>query len=95
MTGWQVDQMVENAALALWEELNEPDPAEQEMKEAAVLISSCLKDVSTGLFHLEDAISALDGTPMADKLQSYMDQFDDLVIGLRELREHYERGERE
>ena len=95
MNGWQVQAMWEADTAAEWERLNEPDPAEQEMKEAAESLQSALNDIDSGLDWIADAISSLDGTPMADKVQSFLDDFEKLANSLEDLKSHYERGERE
>ena len=92
---WQVDAMWEADAAAEWERLNEPDPAEDQMKEAAGLISKGLSRIDDGLGWISDAVAILDGTPMADKVQSLMESIEDLAVDLGILKNHYERGERD
>ena len=92
---WQVDAMWEADAAAEWERLNEPDPAEDQMKESAGLISTGLSRIDDGLGWISDAVAILDGTPMADKVQSLMESIEDLAVDLGILKNHYERGERE
>ena len=95
MTGWQVQEMVEAEAARKWEELNEPDPAEKEMKEAAESIKKALDNIDCGLDWISDAVSKLDGLPMADKVQSFLESFENLANELETLGKKYERGERE
>lgn len=95
MTGWQVQAMWEADAAAEWERLNEPDPAEQEMKEASESLQAALDNIDSGLDWISDAVSKLEETPMAYKVQSFLDDFENLASGLKALKDHYERGERE
>ena len=95
MTGWQVQAMWEADAAAEWERINEPDPAEKQMKEAAGSLTKGLEDIDKGLDWLADAVSKLDETPMADKVQSFLDSLENLANELEFLKNHYERGERE
>lgn len=90
-----VDAMWEADAAAEWERLNEPDPAENQMKEAAVKIEKGLKKINDGLDALADAMISLAGTPMQYKVESYMEGIENLVSELGILKDHYERGERE
>ena len=92
---WQLDAMWQAEAAAEWERLNEPDPAEKQMKEAAKHISEGLSEIDSGLDKISEAVSALYDTPMADKVQSFLDSIEDLAVDLGLLKNHYERGERE
>ena len=95
MTGWQVQAMWEADAAAAWEALNAPDPAEREMKDAADSLDVALDKIDDGLDWISDAVSKLGDYPMADKVQSFLNDFQDLVNKLETLKDHYERGERE
>ncbi len=90
-----VDAMWEADAAAEWERLNAPDPMENEMKEAAKQIKFGLDSVDAGLAFFAEAVSALGESPMADRVQSFLDDFESLANKLEELKNHYERGERE
>jgi hypothetical protein len=95
MNNWQVQAMWEADAAAAWEALNAPDPAERQMNEAAESLQSALDNIDCGLDWIADAVSKLEETPMADKVQSFLDDFENLANGLKALKDHYERGERE
>lgn len=95
MTGWQVQAMVEVERADAWESLNASDPAAEQMQEAAESIKTALSNIDNGLDWIADAIAKLDETPMADKLQSLLDDFESLANNLETMKNLYERGERE
>lgn len=95
MTGWQADVMFETISAEEWERFNEPDPAENQMKEAADSLEVALDRINDGIDWISDAVSILSETPMADKVQSILDDFTKLANDLEGLKDHYERGERE
>lgn len=95
MNGWQVQAMWEADAAAEWERINAPDPAERQMKKAADSLDVALDNLDCVLDWIADAVSKLEETPMADKVQSFLDDFENLSNGLKALKDHYERGERE
>ena len=95
MKDWQVEDVWGQAMAALWEEMNAPDPEADRMKKAAGRLKCGLDSIDNGLDWVADAISVLDGTPMADKLQSFLDSFEDLANDLEALTGKYERGERD
>ena len=95
MNGWQVQAMWEADAAAEWERINEPDPAESQMKEAADSLEVALDKIDDVLDWISDAVSKLDELPMANKVQSFLDDFEMLANALEVLKDHYERGERE
>lgn len=90
-----VDAMWEADAAAEWERLNAPDPMENEMKEAAEQIKFGLDSVDAGLDFFAEAVATLSESPMADRVQSFLNDFESLANKLEELKNHFERGERE
>lgn len=95
MSGWQVQEMWEADTAAEWERLNEPDPAEEQMRWAAEWIWKAVESMGRSADWLGDAANELYDTPMANKVLSYQDEIQNLIVGLKNLKEHYERGERE
>jgi hypothetical protein len=90
-----VDTMLEADAAAEWERLNEPDPMEKELIEAGDNISRAICYLDDGADFLAEAVGNLEETPMADKVQSFLDDFENLANALKVLKGHYKRGERE
>ena len=95
MTGWEVQEMWERDTAALWERLNEPDPAEKQMGEAAKELRLADIELSISEDLVAAAAEAVKGFPMEDVLLSFYDQLEELRFGLKMLGEKYERGERE
>lgn len=95
MTGWQVQAMKEAEDARIWEELNAPDPYEEQMKKAAVemKVSAELLDRATN--YLTGAVSELEETPMQDVLASLLDEIEERRILIKRMAENYERGVRE
>ena len=94
MTAWQTDLMVERQSEALWARMNRPDPEEDLLKGASERIKCGLDSIDNGLDWLADAVSVLNGTPMADRVQSILNDLENMANGLEEINRHYERGER-
>lgn len=95
MSEWQVQEMFERETADLWERLNAHDPDSKKLQDAAQRIKCGLDSIDNGLDWLADAIRVLDGTPMADKVQSFLDSFENLANDLEELNDKFERGRRE
>lgn len=77
-----------------WEQMNAPDPAESMMQDAAESLEAALHNIGSGLDWISDAVSKLGDYPMADKVQSFLNDFEELANQLETLKDHYERGER-
>ena len=95
MTGWEVQEMWEADAAAEWERLNAPDPAELEMEQAAVEMKKGADLIDKAENALVDAVSRLDGYPMADRVESLLNDLMDLRVDIESLADKYERGLRE
>jgi hypothetical protein len=95
MNGWQVQEMWETDTNAMWERLNEPDPAEPYMRSAAVEMNKAVDLVDKAEDFLVGAISELSETPMEDKVTSLYDALMNLRVEIGHLAEKYERGVRE
>ena len=95
MTGWEVQEMWEADAAAEWERLNASDPAELEMEQAAVEMKKGADLIDKAENALVDAVSRLDGYPMADRVESLLNDLMDLRVDIESLADKYERGLRE
>lgn len=94
MTNWQLEALNDQITTAAWNRLNAPDPAEQALKAAAVSIgeASSFLDICTD--RLMEAAEDLKGTPMQDKVLSFVDQLEEIDGFMRAMKKAYERGER-
>ena len=90
-----VDAMWAADAAAEWERINEPDPMEKELNEAGDCISKATCYLDDGADCLGEAIGILGETPMADKIQSFLSDLENMVNELEKIAERYQRGERE
>jgi hypothetical protein len=95
MQGWQIDLMIAQEAEAAWNRLNAPDPEAGRMKKAAVDMKAADEFLSIVTDRLAEAMGVLDGTPMSDKVVSFLTQIEDIQCDLFSLTEKYGRGERE
>ena len=95
MTGWQVDVMIENENARIWEELNAPDPLENELKEAAIEMRKSIELLDKAENGIVEAASILDDTPMGDKLTSLYESILDLKLDIKNLADAYGKGRRE
>lgn len=95
MTGWEVQAMWEADTAALWERLNAPDPYEREMHDAALDMRLAIEMLNKAEDYLADAVADLSGTPMEDRIQSFLNDLEDLHSDINYQKNKYERGERE
>ena len=94
MNGWQLQAMKEAVDAQAWEEMNS-DPCEKQLKEAAVGMSQAVNLIDEAEDSLLDAVNALDGTPMMDKVGALLETLLDLKIDIRLMAEKYAKGVRE
>ena len=95
MTQWQLEAMNCQITTAAWNRLNAPDPAEKAMKSAAVSMTEAAGFLDISTERLMQAAEDLKGTPMQDKVISFVNQIEDLECFIRDLKNKYERGERD
>ena len=95
LAGWQVEEMEADAALRQWEELNEEDQYEPEMIEASKEMEIALTYLDKTIDSLMDVEAYLDGTPMQSVIGSYLDQVEDVVNDLKDMKEKWARGVRD
>ena len=95
MNGWQIQAMYERDTEALWERISAPDPAEKQMKAASKTMIEGCEFLNIATDRLYEAVAELYETPMADKVESIVNQIEDLRIDLKMLAEKYGKGVRE
>ena len=95
MNAWQLDLMIENERAQAWEKLNAPDQYADQMKFAAIDLKHAVGFLDIAVERLADASADLTETPLQAKIDSFLEQIEDLKVDLDMIREHWERGERE
>ena len=94
MTGWEVQALKEADDARIWEELNAPDPYEKQMEDSAREMRLAVEMICKAEDYLVDAISAVNGTPMEDRVSSLLNDLEDLHIDIVLLAEKYQKGVR-
>ena len=74
MNGWQVQAMKEAEDARIWEELNAPDPFEEQLKAAAKELRLSIEMIEKVEDDLVEAINELSDTPMEYKVGSLLDE---------------------
>jgi len=95
MTLWQTQEMYEAESARMWEDLNAPDPNEQELIEASRFLKTAISHLNRAINFVMDAASELPDTPMGDKLESYVQDLEGIECDLKEMQKNYSRGWRE
>ena len=95
MMSQNVDFMWSAETSDKWEELNRPDVIAEKLKEAALSITDGLECIDSGLDFISEAVETIEHYAMADKVQSFLNDFEKLANDLEELNEKYKRGERD
>ena len=92
-TLWQdVDAMWEADAAAEWERLNEPDPSEKALKEAAKMLVGVVESLDKATDSVAEAVNILEGTPMEDRVASIMDDLEDICCDVRRMQSNFSKG---
>ena len=94
MTGWEVQALKEADDARIWEELNAPDPYEKQMEDSAREMRLAVEMIGKAEDYLMDAVSAVNDTPMEDRVSSLLNDLEDLHIGIFLLAEKYQKGVR-
>lgn len=95
MNNWQIQSVKDQIDFIAWSLLNASDPAEQLLKQASVKLNETAGFLNISTDRLLEASEILKGTPMQDKLMSFINSIEDIESDLRALKNKYERGERE
>ena len=94
MNSWQVQAMKEAVDAQVWEEMN-LDPCEKQLRDASLEMRLAVEQIDKAENYLIDAVNALDGTPMMDKVGALLETLLDLKIDIRLMAEKYAKGVRE
>lgn len=95
MNNWQIQSVKDQIDFIAWSLLNASDPAEQLLKQASVKLNETAGFLNISTDRLLEASEILKGTPMQDKLLSFINSIEDIESDLRALKNKYERGERD
>ena len=95
MNNWQIQSVKDQIDFIAWSLLNASDPAEQLLKQASVKLNETAGFLNISTDRLLEASEILKGTPMHDKLLSFINSIEDIEFCIRALKNKYERGERE
>jgi hypothetical protein len=67
----------------------------EKLKEAALSITEGLDCINSGLDFVAEAVKTLEHYAMAEKVLSFLDDFEKLTVELEILKDNYERGEKD
>ena len=92
---WQLDLMKDQMDTEAWNELNAPDPNEDQLKAAGAEVGTACKLMACAEDYIVNALDRLcDDDSVQAKLGSFLEQLEDLRHDLSALGSKYERGER-
>ena len=92
LSGWQIQQMEEDARNRMWEDLNEPDKNEGRMNSAGKSLQAAIDQLSKVWDLVYQAVNDVDGLPIANEIESYEETFSDISVGLKNLKEKLQYG---
>lgn len=95
MNAWQLDVIKDQMDTEAWRKLNEADPCENVLIASAKDIKEATSFMDIAENRLCEAVVVLSGTPMEDKIASFLNELQDLRIDLQMLAENYAKGVRE
>ena len=90
-----VSAMWEAEAAAEWERINADDPYHNQMIKAACAMDIAVDHLDKALDFLLDALSAVDNTPMENRVKELLEKAEDIKVDVDMQKDKYERGERE
>lgn len=91
LASWQVDLMEENARNQQWEELCF-DPDEGRREEAVSHLKTAVENLTNAWTAILDAVTAIDGLPEANEVESFEEQVSEIKSGLRQMQTKILRG---
>ena len=95
MKDWQIDAMIGNYDMKLWAEQNAPDPLEDTLLVASVGLFAAIQNMDKAIEHLMFVKDDLRGTPMEDKIVSFVDEIENTKVALKGLYDKFSTGRRE
>ena len=95
MNNWQIGLMAEQEAAKEWERQNADDPLKEELQNAAKNMTGAIHHLMLATDAAAEAVAALKGTPEEDKVQSFVDELEDITSDIRAIQENFARGWRE
>ena len=94
MNDWQVQAMWEADAAMKWEQMNQPDPLETNMVDAARSMDKAMDLFRKVIDLMYDAEVILKDSPMADRVGSYVGDMEEMRDQIRYLTGLFKRGKR-
>lgn len=91
----EIDFLVESECSRAWEELNAPDPFENQMRSASKDVLETAGFLSIAEDRITEAFYKLEGSPIQETVGAYIEKLSDMRCELKSLAEKYERGIRE
>ena len=92
MTLWETQEMEENARLNQWEEMNDTEEIETQYQNTTVDMQMAIDDLERAVEWLETSADGVTGFPAENKILSYVNDLNDLLGGLRILKENLQHG---
>ena len=89
MSGWQTQAMWEAQSAMIWEAMNAPDPNEGRYVEAEKDIDVAQRHLRKAIELLQQAAEEVHGLPMENKVESFVDQLENLNVDLGFLQEKH------
>ena len=83
---WQIDPMTE------WEMINTPTPDQERMKDAADSLNVAIIRLKECISWCDHASGAVDELPAADKIISFINSLEDVLIDVEKLQKKLAEG---
>ena len=94
MTGYEVQALKEAEDARIWEELNAPDEYEKQMEDASREMRLAIEGLLKAEDYLADAVAAVCGTPMEDRVASLLNDVEDIYFDIKVLADNFKKGVR-
>ena len=93
IAAWQVDAMVEAAAAAEWERINEPDANDSRKNYAAEMLQAAIWQLCEIEDMIDQAADQVEGLPAEDRIGSFVEEIGDMRHGIGTLVDQLRRCE--